>query len=69
MTTSVHVDSGELKNELLRRGWSAAELSRQAGLNELTVARALRGESVKLATYQRIRESLERGRPRMVLVA
>lgn len=43
---SVVVHPGRLRQEMVRRGWSATDLAREARLSEATISAALSGRSI-----------------------
>lgn len=45
---------GRLRNELARRGWSAADLARQSGVSAPTGSAALAGRGISARSLQRI---------------
>ena len=52
------VHSGRLRWEMARRGWSAAELARHAGVTAPTVGSALAGRAITSGTFMRIAQAL-----------
>jgi transcriptional regulator with XRE-family HTH domain len=55
---SVTVHPGRLRNELARRGWSAADLARESGISAPTVSAALAGRAISAQSLQRLAVAL-----------
>jgi transcriptional regulator with XRE-family HTH domain len=57
---SIAVHPGRLRNELARRGWSAADLARNAGVSAPTVSAALAGRAISAQSLQKLAVALMR---------
>ena len=60
---SVTVHPGRLRQELARRGWSAADLARHAGLSHPTVGAALAGRPIAAASLACVARALGEAPP------
>jgi lambda repressor-like predicted transcriptional regulator len=59
----VIVHPGQLRLELARRGWSAADLARQAGVSPPTLSAALAGRAISARSLRLVAEALGRVPP------
>jgi len=57
---SVVVHRGRLRQEMARRGWSAADLARESELSEATVCSALAGRAIAPRSLSLIAQALSR---------
>jgi lambda repressor-like predicted transcriptional regulator len=57
---SVILDASRLRNEMARRGWSAADLSRHSRLSQATVSAALSERPITARSLGLIAEALAR---------
>jgi transcriptional regulator with XRE-family HTH domain len=57
---SIAIDKERLRQELLRRGWEAADLAREARLSQATVSAALAGKPIAAKSLGRIARALLR---------
>lgn len=55
---AVSINSDRLRRELLRRGWSGADLSRRTGISKPTISCAMRGRPIQPRTLKRIARAL-----------
>jgi transcriptional regulator with XRE-family HTH domain len=54
------VHAGRLRFEMLRRGWSAADLAKQSGVSQATVSAALNGKAIAARSVAMLASALAR---------
>ncbi len=59
----VVVQSANLRTEMARRGWSAADLARQSGVSAPTISAALAGRAIAARSLAMIADCLDRSPP------
>ncbi len=60
---SVTVHPGRLRQELARRGWSAADLARHAGVSHPTIGAALAGRPISARSLSLLAQALHQVQP------
>ena len=59
----VTVHPGRLRQELARRGWSAADLARHSGVSHPTISAALAGRPIAARSLGRVASALQAAPP------
>ena len=63
----VVVHAGRLRLEMVRRGWSAADLARESGISQATISAALSGKAVAARSIGLLASALARMPPSEVI--